>query len=153
MSTGGGSGPTPGLLDSAKLVDLDVAWREREQEARELIAKGHESAGLALLLYSLEIRVKTRVCKHLKLTLLPKACKTHDLSELIVLTGLFTELQDPSNDPILVNWQLLEKFSRGRLNELRYNPNSNLASADFADLMSALNDPLTGVLPWLSKHL
>jgi hypothetical protein len=152
MSTPGGSGPKSSLLFNATLVDLEDAWQEREQEARVLLSGGHNAIGLALLLYSLEIRLKTRICKHLKLSLLPKACKTHDLSELIIFTGLFEELQDPANATIRRNWDRLEKFSKEQLNDLRYNPQRKLTASELAMMLVALDDPALGVLAWLSKH-
>jgi hypothetical protein len=87
------------------------------------------------------------------LTLLPRACITHDLSELIIFTGLFEDLQDPANSALKQNWDLLENFSRERLNDLRYNPRAKLTVPDSGVLLDALDDPAHGVLQWLSIHL
>jgi hypothetical protein len=93
----------PGVLLEASLTDLEVAWKEREQEAHELMTPGYNSTALALRLYALEIRIKTFICKQLRLSRLPKVCKTHDLSELIIFTGMWEELEDPANLAIRQN--------------------------------------------------
>jgi hypothetical protein len=152
MSSPGGGNPVPGLLPDALLTDLEVAWSERELEAGELLAKNYNSVGLALRLYALEIRLKTLICKHLKLSLLPKACKTHELSELVIFTGRWEELEDPANTIIRQNWDLLVDFSKKRLNDLRYIPRQKLPTPEFSKLMNALDDPNDGVLPWLFNH-
>jgi hypothetical protein len=152
MSMAGLGHPGPGLLPDVRLVDLDLAWREREEEARELRARGYNSMALALRLYSLEIRIKTVICKQLRLSNLPKACKTHDLTELIIFTGLWDELQDPANAAIRQNWDLLATFSKLRLNDQRYLPRGSLDPLDFKNHNDALDDALDGVLAWLSRH-
>ena len=111
MMNSPGGGRSAGLSDSL-LSDLETAWNEREEEARQLIALGYNSTALALRLYSLEIRLKTMICKQLKLSYLPKACKTHDLAELIIFTGLRQELNDPANVAVQQNWDLLVEFSK-----------------------------------------
>jgi hypothetical protein len=142
----------PGLIAGTTLADLDVAWREREEEARELMALGYHSMALALRLYALEIRIKTFICKRLRLDNLPRACKTHDLSELIIFTGFWEELLDPANATIRQNWDLLANFSRVRLNDQRYLPRGLLDPVSLRDCIDALDDPRDGVLPWLSRH-
>jgi hypothetical protein len=152
MSSPSAGPPTPGLLPDALLSDLEIAWREREEEASQLIAAGYNSMALALRLYSLEIRLKAVICKHLKLSRLPKACKTHDLTDLIIFTGRREELYDPANLAIRQNWDLLADFSKGRLNDLRYLPRDMLDTHDQQRLISALDDPQDGVLTWLSRR-
>ena len=97
MSSAGGSRPAPGLLPETSVTDLEVAWKEREEEARELTVPGFHSMALSMRLYSLEIRLKTHICRLLKLSHLPRVCKTHDLSELIIFTGMWEELENPAN--------------------------------------------------------
>lgn len=152
MSTGGGGGLVSGLLPGTTLADLDIAWREREEEARQLLALGCDSMALALRLYALEIRIKTFICKRLRLDNLPRACKTHDLFELIIFTGLWAELRDPANAAILRNWELLANFSRVRLNDQRYLPRGLLDPTVIRACQDALDDPRDGVLPWLSRQ-
>ncbi len=107
---------------------------------------------LALRLYALEIRIKTFICKRLRLDNLPRACKTHDLSELIIFTGLWEQLQDPVNAAIRTNWDLLADFSRVQLNDQRYLPRGLLDPGLLKACSDALDDPRDGVLPWLSRQ-
>ncbi len=107
MSSAGGSRPAPGLLPETSVTDLEVAWKEREEEARELTVPGFHSMALSMRLYSLEIRLKTHICRLLKLSHLPRVCKTHDHSELIIFTGMWEELENPANGMLRRNWDLL----------------------------------------------
>jgi hypothetical protein len=152
LSPAGAGGRTPALIPDALLSDLEIAWREREEKASQLMAVGYNSTALGLRLYSLEIRLKTIICKQLKLNRLPMACKTHDLSVLIVFTGMWEELDDPANLAIRQNWDLLADFSKVRLNDHRYLPRSMLDAMEHKRHMDALDDPRDGELTWLSRH-
>jgi hypothetical protein len=152
MSSPSAGRPVPGLLPDALLSDFEIAWREREEEAGQLIAVGYNSMAMALRLYALEIRLKTIICKELKLTRLPRVCKTHDLSDLVIFTGRWEELDDPANLAIRQNWDLLADFSKARLNDQRYLPRGLLDTRDQERLMAALDDPQDGVLTWLSRR-
>jgi hypothetical protein len=152
MSSGGGATSAPGLLPGTTLADLESAWKEREEEARELLARGYYSMALTLRLYALEIRIKTFICKRLRLDNLPKACKTHDLFELMIFTGLWDQLRDPANAAIWKNWELLADFSKVRLNDQRYLPRGQLDPGLLRACSDALDDPRDGVLPWLSRQ-
>jgi hypothetical protein len=152
MSSASSGRPAPVFLLEASVAELEVAWKEREEEARELKTHGYESTALSFRLYSLEIRIKTLICKQLKLSHLPKVCKTHDLSELITFTGMWEELEDPANGVVRQNWDLLVNFSKVRLNDQRYLPRAMLGPKDLKKLNDALDDPRDGVLTWLSKH-
>jgi len=149
MSRGGG-GSRVGLMDDTTLANLDEAWQEREKEAKALAAS-FPAASLALRFYALEIRIKTIICKRLGIDLLPGHCKTHELDELIIFTGLLGTLADPANDGIRQNWDILAKFARERLNQIRYLPGSTLRAADRDEQLNALDNPCDGVWIWLSR--
>jgi hypothetical protein len=149
MSRGGG-GSRVGLMDDTSLANLDEAWQEREKEAKALAAS-FPAASLALRFYALEIRIKTIICKRLGIDLLPRHCKTHELDELIIFTGLLGTLADPANDGIRQNWDILAKFARERLNQTRYLPGSTLKAADLDEQLNALDNPGDGVWTWLSR--
>jgi hypothetical protein len=150
MSSTSPGRPAPGLLAEASLTNLEAAWRERDAEAHQLMVHGYHSTGLSLRLYSLEIRIKSFICKQLTLSHLPKVCKTHDLMELIIFTGMWHELQDPVNAAVRQNWDLLADFSKVRLNDQRYLP--QLDPKELKKYNDALDDPQDGVLVWLSRH-
>jgi hypothetical protein len=139
------------LTPDALLADLELAWKEREEEAAALIRAGFDTMGMALRLYSLEIRIKTLVCKRLGLDRLPKACKTHDLWELIMFTGFCAELEDPANATVRQNWHLVANFSKAGLNDVRYAPRAKPLSPSVTELETALDDPVDGVLAWLTR--
>ncbi len=151
MSLGGGSGVHPGLLTDTTRANLSACWVERVEEADQLLNSGYRSMGVCLKVYALEARVKLRICDHLGLALLPKACKTHDLSELLIFTGLWQELQDPANELIFDSWDVVSGFSKRMLNNLRYEPRANLADATTDQLIEAMDDPTRGVFAWLSR--
>ena len=149
MSTGGSD--QFGLLPDTSRADLEDAWPEREAEAALLAAAGHRAMAASLRCYALEVRIKALICRTLNLDYLPRACKTHDLKELILFTGLRAELFEPSNALIFDNWGVLTEFSSKRLNVMRYCPTTAYSSADAAILDTALDDPIHGVLAWLSR--
>ena len=148
----GRQGPRPGQLLDTTRVELEQAWKDREAEAAALFAAGHVSMALALRVYSLEIRLKWHICRHLRLDYLPRAYKTHDLPDIIIFTGLIAELDDSANEPLLTNWDALAAFSKLRLNEDRYQAGVSLDPDVFHELSAALDDPTDGVLSWLSRH-
>ena len=81
----------------ARLADLEEAWKERETEAGLLAGVNDGVTALCLRIYALEIRLKARICRQLGLESLPKVCKTHDFSDLIIFTGLLSELNDSAH--------------------------------------------------------
>ena len=107
--------------------------------------------GVCLKVYALEVRVKARICEHLDLELLPRACKTHDLTELIIFTGLFGELAAPGNARVRGFWELLADFSKLDLGRLRYQSRAQLADRKAEGLLVALEDPADGAFAWLSR--
>jgi len=150
--SGAGGRRAKGLLTETTLADLEIAWGEREEEARALSQLGFHSTAAALRLYALEIQIKIAVCKHLGLPNLPSACKTHDLGELLVFTGRWRELQDAPHSPVRLNWDILLAYSQAKLNNLRYQPRAELDLADAAKIDQALDDPVGGVQAWLLKR-
>jgi len=149
----GPAGRVPrGLLTETTLANLEIAWNEREAEARALSQLGFHSTAAALRLYALEIQVKITICQRLELPCLPSACKTHDLAELLVFTGRWRELQDPSYSLVRRNWDILLEYGKTRLNDLRCQPRAALDPADAAKIDEALDDPHNGVQAWLSKR-
>ncbi len=76
----------------------------------------------------------------------------HDLADIVIFTGLWSELEDPAKVNLIGNWYLLAEFSKRRLNEFRYLPNAAIDPGELADLTAALDDPTDGVLAWLSRH-
>jgi len=148
----GGIKPHASLLPDTTRADLERAWRDRESEAALLSAGGYHAMAVSLRVYALEIQLKWHVCLHLDLEYLPRACKTHDLGDLVIFTGRSRELDDPKNGNLRSNWDILAAFSKMRLNEIRYQSSASFDAAKLAELSDALDDPANGVLAWLSRR-
>ena len=149
--TGGAGPPHAGLLNDTTRAGLQSSWPERLIEAELLLKAGLRSMGVCLKVYALEVRVKARICEHLDLDLLPRACKTHDLTELVLFTGLFGELALPGNARAKGFWDLLADFSRLELGRLRYQARGQLPQQRADAIEEALDDPLDGAFAWLSR--
>jgi hypothetical protein len=138
-------------MDDAELKDLELAWQAREAEAKALEAN-FPAMSLSLRLYALEIRIKTKVCQKLSIDKLPKACRTHEINELIIFTGLSRELDDPARAALRKNWDSLAFFAKNQLNGIRYLPGNALSPSEVAAVLDALDDAQDGVWTWLSGH-
>ena len=152
MNSTTGQKPPVGLMENAKRADFELAWMEREQEAGLLRAGGSRSMEICLRFYALECRIKAIICKHLDLDSLPKACKTHDLTELLIFSGLHRKLLETTNEGLEKSWDRLAKFSKEGLNDVRYLPDNLMTDETYNILTRAFDDPSTGVHSWLSEH-
>jgi len=152
MSRAGGSHVASGLDPATSVADLELAWQEREEQAVILAKSSSHLTALSLRVYSLEIRLKARICKVLKLDYLPQILKSHELSKIIIFTGLWDELEDPKNAAVRQNWDILVDFSTLRLNGQRYLPRANLDPKDLKKYNQTLDHPSSGVLAWLARH-
>jgi HEPN domain-containing protein len=133
----------------ATVGDLDTAANDRLSDAEKLLSSRRYPSAIAMGLYALEIRLKERICRRLDLDQLPRPFETHDLSGLLVLSGLRRRLDDPSNARVKANWELIERESKF-LNELRYKPNSFRTRSQALSFIAQLRDHPDGVLPWIS---
>lgn len=149
MSHTPGGGPSRAGLTQTALIHLDEAWKEREEEAKALRLSGFHSTSASLRIYALEILLKVLVCRKLELPLLPSACRTHNLEEVLLFTGLTRELQEPSRASIRQSWDILVDYSKKQLNDQRYQPRSTFSSTEADQIDQALDDPNLGVLAWL----
>ena len=103
--------------------------------------------------YVLELALKSVVCKTLDLVEYPetalrgRAFKTHDVAELILLAGLQARLAVETKDLAFQrNWETVTEWSpEDRYGLVR-------TRQDVADLLAAYNDPVKGVLAWLTRH-
>ena len=151
MSLGGsGRGPA-GLLTDTTRSGLQASWPQRLEKAELLLNAGLRSMRVCLKVYALEARVKARICEHLQLELLPRACKTHDLTELVIFTGLMGELEDPTNALVKEFWDFLATFSRLELGRLRYQARVQMPDLLADELLKALDEPTHGAFAWLSR--
>jgi hypothetical protein len=134
---------TPG----ARLADLQTAAIDRLTDAEVLFAAGRFASTIAMGAYSLEIRLKVRICTRLNLHALPKAFEIHDLEGLLVMCGL-QAARDAAPAAVQQNWaDIADQASL--INEFRYLPASNWNQTHAAAFLQQLRDPPEGVLPWL----
>ena len=134
----------------AAVADLDTAARDRLEDAEQLLKAGRNASAIAMGLYSLEIRLKERICRHLEIEALPVAFQIHDLAGLLLLAGLSKQINEPVSLHVLYTWNELVLWSK-RLNDLRYSPEAHpdWPEAKAVSFFTQLGDPPHGVLPWL----
>jgi hypothetical protein len=132
----------------ANLVDLELAWKDRLEDAHALLAANRHASTIAMGLYSLEILLKTLICKKLDLEQLPTPFEIHDLDGLLVLSGLDRRLGRLKTSRVKFHWDGILNTSVD-INNLRYKPNKNWTATDARDLLSQLDDPTDGVIAWL----
>jgi hypothetical protein len=135
----------------AALTDLDVAWRDRLEDALALLKVGRHASAILMGLYALEIKLKARICRRLDLDHHPRAFEVHDLEGLLLLAGLSKRMSSKRAQKTLSHWNSIVKNS-ARLNELRYGPASQWTAIDAQTFFTQLNQSQDGVLPWLQRQ-
>lgn len=100
--------------------------------------------------YSVEILLKVRICRHLRLSKLPKAFEIHNLDSLLLLAGLKDELDQDA--PVKTNWNKIKGLV-GRVDDLRYGPGSLMKKKDADAFHYCLWESDDGVIPWLNSRL
>ena len=133
------------------LADLNVAWRDRLDDADTLLASNRHASAIVMGLFALEIYLKTLICKRLGVHQLPKAFEVHDLDGLLLLAGLSRRLLTKRAATIRSNWNFIVRTS-DRLNEMRYAPNARWGPADAQTFFEQLRGTPAGVLPWLMRQ-
>jgi hypothetical protein len=132
--------------------DLEALSDVRIREATLLYQAQHYSGAYYLAGYSIELAIKACIAKHIRSGFIPdrsfvNRIYQHKLDELIGLAGLKEALNDDiKRDPQLGgNWGIACDWSE----ESRY---SAWDAINAAALISAIGDPVHGVLQWLKKH-
>ena len=136
--------------------ELQKLARLRLKEAETLFDNGLYDGCVYLAGYVLELALKARICRILKVNDYPDSSKdsdirrtfqTHDFERLQYLAVLELDLQNA--DPNLVaNWGIVEKWEPKR----RYSPVGTWQKQDAADVLTALKDKPYGVLTWISRR-
>jgi hypothetical protein len=135
----------------APLADLDLAWKDRLEDALALLNAGRHASAILMGLYALEINLKTRICRKLDLEHLPRAFEIHDLEGLLLLAGLSKRMSSKRAQKTLGHWDFIVKTS-ARLNELRYGPVLRVTESDAQAFFSGLNQAPDGVLLWRQRQ-
>ena len=131
----------------ANINELEIAWKDRLADAKSLITAGRNATAIALGIYSLEILLKTLICKKLDLSQLPTAFEIHEPDQLLVLAGLNRQMNQSRKKPIKQNWDAIVNASK-KINDLRYSPDNKWTKEQVSELLDQLEDPINGVIPW-----
>lgn len=121
---------------------------ERLEDAKALQRAGRDTAAVYLAGYAVECMLKAAICARLaKEEAFPdrnsKQFYVHDLDELLALAGLREIIS--ADERVAKNWMVIQTWNP----EQRY-AESSIASID--DFMNALEDPESGILPWLFQR-
>jgi hypothetical protein len=132
--------------------DLEALSDVRIREATLLYQAQHYSGAYYLAGYAVELAIKACIAKHIRTGFIPdrnfvNRIYQHKSDELIGLDGLKDALNDDIKlDPQLGgNWGIACDWSE----ESRY---SAWDALNAAALISAIGDPVHGVLQWLKKR-
>ena len=131
----------------------------RLDEAETLLIQGKYDGCCYLAGYALELALKAVICNRMDndsffdilKSETARAFKIHNLSELVILAGLSKEYKKLEVDnPILSgNWEYIKndiKWSE----QLRYQ--IGLTEIQAKTMITAINDPLNGILEWIKKY-
>lgn len=133
---------------------LEFALRERLADARALHDSGRAVASIMMGVYCLEIALKVQICRRLDLDALPRPFQTHDLEDLLVLSGLSRVMKQPGSEHIDLRFrQILGDY--GNLDKLRYGQGAEYDQNQSGELLERLGDPnpeVEGLLGWLSRQ-
>jgi hypothetical protein len=127
----------------ANLADLEVAWKDRLEDAEQLRVAGRYSTAITMGLYAIEILLKVKICQKLELLWLPKPLEIHDLDGLMVMSGLSARLARERRRRVRANWDKLREMGKS-LNDLRYRPAAVKNHQDSEDFFAYLTNPTNG---------
>lgn len=126
----------------------------RLQEAEALFTAGFFDGCVYLCGYVVELALKARICAHLGIEEYPgrerlrSAFMTHNLEDLLLLSGLFP-VMIPSLGKTFRNWSALVELDWTP--EIRYVPQGTFDRAAAESLLQAIRSEPDGLLTWLSQ--
>jgi HEPN domain-containing protein len=133
-------------------TDLQYLAELRLKEARALLDAGCFEGSYYLAGYAIECAIKACFARKTEKHDFPnlKAVDQiykHDPTKLISAAGLEEDWDKElkSNRPFNANWAVVKQWSEQK----RYS--TRIAESDAKDLLSAISDPVNGVLTWLKK--
>ena len=134
-------------------TDLQQLSNARVEDAQALLEAGRWAAAYYLLGYAVECGLKACAAKQFKQDEVPDKTLvndfyTHRLDKLLGISGVKAALEVKANADIgfHVNWNTVRDWSEAS----RYDPSTTEAKA--RDMLVAVADPTTGVLPWLKAQ-
>lgn len=133
--------------DLHRLADL------RLTEARTLLAAGAFEGAYYLAGYAIECALKACVARQIREFDFPEKrlverSYTHNLTQLLEVSGVKVEFEEATrdNEALRVNWSVIKDWSETS----RYALDVTEQSAQ--DMLVAVSDEATGMLPWLKKQ-
>src|SRR5262249_31945557 len=99
------------------------------------------------------ILLKSRICRTLKLSHMPRIFEIHDLWGLATSAGLRQAIEDPAfkASAIYQNWTKVMRDA-DNVNDLRYSPDANWSKQQATDFLRCLTDPNDVVIPWIQNQ-
>jgi hypothetical protein len=122
--------------------------RRAEFDTLRTATPPHHAAALYLAGYAIEALLKCAICKALNLDELPVLFHIHDLEVLLFFSGLYHEIQ--ANTAV---WASFRRIQTTWNEKRRYTDPSTVNAAVCDDLNRWLNEPISGVVPWLEARL
>lgn len=135
-----------------------LAW-QKLHDAEILLESGRPDSAYYTAGYTVELLLKARICKTLKIDgffnfeepsekLLSKEAyrpfKVHDVGQLMVLSGIYSEFEVERQDPSIENhWSLVKEWKE----DSRYS--TGKGELDVKDFLNAVKSIGT----WIEKHL
>lgn len=124
----------------------------RLQEAQHLLGVGLYDGACYLGGYAVELALKARICKLLKVAEYPERLtnfKIHKLEDLVYLAGLKEEWETKKNSSIqfLANSNAVFAWSE----TWRYLPKGTRSQANAQDFIEAITDTTDGVFTWIKN--
>lgn len=134
-------------------VTLKLLALERLRDAECLIANGHAGGAYYLGGYAIELALKAVVCKKLDVEIfdkevvprhIAKSFMIHDLSDLLILSGLSNDLENACTENYVfqVSWTRIAIWSEQR----RYEMGCSAAKAEVFVISLKI------VMQWLQQH-
>jgi hypothetical protein len=106
------------------------------------------AGALYLAGYAVEALLKCAICKTLNLDELPVAFHVHDLEVLLFFSGWYYDLQADN-----AVWKFFRQIAAKWNEQRRYSDPPTVTTSDCDDMNVWLNDPVSGVVPWLKARL
>jgi hypothetical protein len=131
-------------------ADLQQLATIRLTEAQALLAAGFPAGAYYLAGYAVECALKACIAKGVQQYEFPDKDRvnrsySHNLADLLRLAGLEMPLNDAikNNSDLGENWTTVKDWQEATRYAL------TITATDAADLILAISDPQSGVLPWL----
>jgi HEPN domain len=145
-----GCGPLPHL--GHKRSDLQVNAEAKLEDARILFQNKRYSGAYYLAGYTVELALKARIAATMVAETIPdktfiKKVFDHDLNALVGVGGLRQQLKEQEDkDPdFAAKWAIVAQWTP----EVRYDTVSAIDATIAQTLISAIDDPKSGVLQWI----